>query len=217
MGRSPPWDALQNATEFTPRKQEKIAWPPVKRGTAEFRQRTVSAISYFLTRNGVGDTSLAVSATFVLVLAFAIGMVSGMRSLTAPAVTAWAGHRNWLNLAGTRLAFMGSTAAVAIFTVLAIVELIVDKLPSTPSRTAPVGLTARFVCGALSGASVGVSAGQSLAPGAILGAAGGLAGAFAGYQWRTDLVKALKVPDFVIALVEDAIAIGAGLFLVSRH
>jgi uncharacterized membrane protein len=157
------------------------------------------------------------SATFVLVLAFAIGIVSGMRSLTAPAVTAWAAHRNWLNLAGTRLAFMGSTAAVAIFTVLAIVELIVDKLPGTPSRTAPVGLIARLVLGALAGASVGVSAGQSPAPGAILGAAGGLLGAFAGYQWRTELVKALKVPDFVIALVEDAMAIGAALFIVSRH
>jgi uncharacterized membrane protein len=157
------------------------------------------------------------SATFVFVLAFAIGIVSGMRSLTAPAVTAWAAQRNWLNLAGTRLAFMGSTAAVAIFTVLAIVELITDKLPSTPSRTAPVGLIARLLSGALSGACVGVSAGHSPALGAILGAAGALAGAFAGYQWRTNLVKALKVPDFVIALVEDAIAIGAGLFIVSRH
>jgi len=157
------------------------------------------------------------SATFVLLLAFAIGIVSGMRSLTAPAVTAWAAHRHWLNLAGTKLAFMGSTAAVAIFTVLAIAELIADKLPSTPSRTAPVGLIARFVCGALSGACVGVSAGQTLAPGAILGAAGGVAGAFAGYQWRTGLVRALKVPDFVIALVEDAMAIGAALFIVSRH
>jgi uncharacterized membrane protein len=157
------------------------------------------------------------SAPFVLFLAFAIGIVSGMRSLTAPAVAAWTARRNWLNLAGTRLAFMGSTAAVAIFTVLAIIELVADKLPSTPSRTAPVGLIARFVCGALSGACVGVSAGQSPAPGAILGAAGAIAGAFAGYQWRTGLVRALKVPDFIIALVEDAIAIGAALFIVSRH
>lgn len=157
------------------------------------------------------------STTFVFVLAFAIGIVSGMRSLTGPAVAAWAAHRNWLNLAGSRLAFMGSSAAIIIFTVLAVVELIADKLPRTPSRTAPPGLIARFVCGALSGACVGVSAGQAPTMGAILGAAGGLAGAFAGYQWRTGLVKALKVPDIVIALLEDAIAIGAGLFIVSRH
>ncbi|MGB6684684.1 MAG: DUF4126 family protein, partial [Candidatus Acidiferrum sp.] len=141
------------------------------------------------------------SVTSVLLLAFAIGIVSGMRSLTAPAVAAWAAHRGWLNLAGTRLAFMGSTAVVAIFTVLAIAELIADKLPSTPSRTASVGLIARFVCGAFSGACVGVSAGQSPAPGAILGAAGAIAGAFAGYQWRTGHLKALKVPDFVISLL----------------
>jgi len=157
------------------------------------------------------------STSFVLFLAFAIGIVSGMRSLTAPAVTAWAAHRSWLNLVGTRLSFMGSTAAVEIFTVFAIVEIIADKLPWTPSRTAPTGLTARFICGALSGACVGVSAGQAPTFGAILGAAGGIAGAFAGYQWRTRLVKALKVPDFVVALLEDVIAIGAGLIIVSRH
>ena len=156
------------------------------------------------------------SATYVLFLAFAIGIVSGMRSLTAPAVTAWAARRDWLNLAGTRLAFMGSTAAVAIFTVLAILELIADKLPSTPSRTAPVGLIARFLGGALAGSCVGVSTGQAPLYGAILGAAGGLAGAFAGFQWRTGLVKALKVPDFAIALLEDVIAIGAGFFIVTR-
>ncbi len=156
------------------------------------------------------------SISYVLFLAFAIGIVSGMRSLTAPAVAAWAAHRNWLNLASSPLAFMGSTAAVAIFTVLAVVELITDKLPKTPSRTKPVGLIARIVCGALSGAAVSVSAGQSLGFGALLGAAGGIAGAYAGYQWRTGLVKALGVPDFVIALLEDAIAIGGGLFLVSR-
>jgi uncharacterized membrane protein len=144
------------------------------------------------------------STTFVLFLAFAIGVVSGMRSLTAPAVAAWAAHRNWLNLAGSRLAFMGSIAAAAIFTVLAIIELIADKLPSTPSRTKPMGL-------------VVVSAGQSLVYGALLGAAGGIAGAFAGHQWRTGLVNALKVPDFVIALVEDAVAIGIALFIVTRH
>jgi len=157
------------------------------------------------------------STSFVFFLAFAIGVVSGMRSLTGPAVAAWAAHRNWLNLAGSRLAFMGSTAAVAIFTLLALIELIVDKLPSTPSRTKPLGLIARFVLGALCGACVVVSAGQSIVYGAALGAAGGIAGAFAGHQWRTGLVNALKVPDFVIALVEDAIAIGAGLFIVTRQ
>ena len=52
--------------------------------------------------------------------------------------------------------------------------------------------------------------------GAVLGGVGGVVGGFAGYEARTRLVKALKVPDTVVALLEDAVAIGGGFFLVSR-
>src|SRR4029077_1011113 len=154
--------------------------------------------------------------TLVLLLAFLIGIVSGFCSLTAPAVVAWAAHRGWINLNHSPLQFMGSTAAVVIFALFAVVELVADQLPSAPSRTAPPGLIARIVLGALCGATIAVSGAQSIAIGAVLGAAGGIAGAFGGYQIRTRLVKTLKVPDFVIATLEDAVSIGAGLFLVSR-
>src|SRR5713226_3993606 len=83
----------------------------------------------------------------VLLLAFLIGVVAGLRSLTAPAAVAWAARRNWINLHNTPLSFMGSTAAVVIFTLLAVVELVADQLPSTPSRTKPPGLIARIVLG----------------------------------------------------------------------
>ena len=156
------------------------------------------------------------SASLVLFLAFLIGVVAGLRSLTAPAVVAWAAHRNWLNLHNTFLSFMGSTAAVVAFVLLAVVELVTDQLPSTPSRTKPPGLIARVILGGLSGAAVAAAGFQSMAIGGVLGAAGGVAGAFGGYQVRTRLVRALKVPDFVIACLEDAVAIGGGLFIVSR-
>ena len=152
----------------------------------------------------------------VLLLALLIGIVSGLRSVTAPAVVAWGAHLNWLNLRNTALSFMASTAAVVIFTLLALVELIADKLPSTPSRTEPVGLIARILLGGLSGACVAVSGAQSIVLGAVLGAVGGVAGAFAGYEVRTRLVKALDVPDLVVALLEDSVAISGGLFIVSR-
>jgi uncharacterized membrane protein len=154
--------------------------------------------------------------TLVLLLAFLIGVVCGLRSLTAPAIVAWAAHLGWIHLDQARLHFLGSTAAVAVFTLFAVVELVADQLPSAPSRTAPLGLSARVVLGALCGAAIASSGTQSIAIGAVLGAAGGIAGAFGGYQARTRLVKALKVPDFVIATLEDAIAIGAGFLLVSR-
>ena len=152
----------------------------------------------------------------VLLFAFLIGVVAGLRALTAPAVTCWAAHLHWLKLDHSSLSFLSSTAAVAIFTVLACVELVTDQLPATPARTKPQGLIPRILFGGLSGTAVAISGGQSLALGAILGAVGGVAGAFAGYQVRTRLVKALKVPDFVIAVLEDAVAIGGGLYLLSR-
>jgi len=156
------------------------------------------------------------SPTCVLTLAFLIGVISGLRSFTAPATVAWGLHLGWLNVGSSRLAFMGSTAAVIIFSLLAFGELIADKLPSTPNRTSPAGLIGRFILGAFAGAILATAGGESFALGAVLGGIGGIAGAFAGYQARTRIVKALKCPDFVIAILEDAVAITGGLFIASR-
>ena len=156
------------------------------------------------------------NTTSVLALAFAIGVVAGLRSMTAPAIVSWAGHWKWLDVQHSSLAFLSSTAAVYILTAAAIVELIVDKLPKAPNRTAPLGLIARIALGGLSGAALCAAANQSVAFGAVLGGLGGVTGGFAGYEVRARLVKALKVPGFVIALLEDAVAIGGGFFIVTR-
>jgi uncharacterized membrane protein len=156
------------------------------------------------------------NTTTVLVLAFLIGVIAGLRSMTAPAVVSWAVQWKWLGLHDSSFAFLGSTLAAYILAGAAIVELIVDKLPNTPSRKAPPGLIARFVLGGLSGAALCAASNQSVVLGAVLGGVGGLAGAFAGYEARTRVVKALKAPDIVVALLEDAVAIGGGFFLVSR-
>ena len=152
--------------------------------------------------------------TQVLLLAFLIGVIAGLRTMTAPAVVAWAANRHWLNLHSSPLALMGSTAAAIVFTLGALGELVVDKLPSTPKRTQLLGLIGRSVFGGLSGAAVAVSGAQSIALGAVLGVAGAIAGTFGGYEVRKRVVRALKVPDFVIALLEDAVAIAGGLLMV---
>ena len=154
--------------------------------------------------------------TTVFFLAFAIGFVAGLRALTAPAVVSWGAHVRWLKLGGTSLRFLGSPITVGIFTLLAILELITDQLPSTPSRTAPPGLIARFLTGGFSGAAIAVAGGQSAFLGGLLGALGGIVGAFGGYQARTRLVKALNIHDFVIAALEDVVAIGLALLIVTR-
>jgi uncharacterized membrane protein len=156
------------------------------------------------------------NSSMVLVLVFVMGIVAGLRALTAPAVVCWAAHLSWLNLQNSHLAWMGSTAVVAIFSILALAEIINDKLPATPSRLAPPSLGIRSITGALAGTALALAASHSLLFGIVLGALGALAGAFLGYYVRHAIVTGLKVPDFPIALVEDAIAIGGGLLIVSR-
>ena len=150
-----------------------------------------------------------------LLFAFLIGLFAGLRSLTPPAAVAWAVHLGWIKLVRP-LSLIGSLPALIILSLLAIVELVIDKLPSTPSRTAPPGLITRIVTGGLTGACVSVGGGQSAFVGAGLGLIGGIVGCFAGYQARARLVRFLRVPDLYVALLEDLVAIGGSLFIVSR-
>jgi uncharacterized membrane protein len=150
-----------------------------------------------------------------LLFAFLIGFFSGLRSLTAPAATAWAVYLGWLKLEGP-LALIGSIPSVAIFTLLAVVELVADKLPKTPSRTSPPGLIARIVMGGLAGACVAAGGGQGALLGAVLGIVGGVAGCFGGYQVRTGIVKALGTRDIYVALLEDLVAVAGCLWVSSR-
>ena len=149
------------------------------------------------------------------VLAFFIGVVAGLRSLTAPAAVSWAARLGWLHLENTWLAFLGFAATQYIATVLAIAEIVNDKLPKTPSRKAPAPFTVRILMGALSGAAIG-TAGQGIAGGLIAGALGAVAGTLGGYEFRSRLVKAIGGNDLPIALLEDAIAVGGALWIVSR-
>jgi uncharacterized membrane protein len=156
----------------------------------------------------------SISLNYVFILALGIGIVAGLRSLTAPAVVAWGAHLSWLNLHGSPLAFIGSTPAVAILSVLAIGELIADKLPMIPKRTASAPLMARVVTGSLCGACLCAAVGKSLLAGTLLGGIGGIAGAFLGYGIRRRLDFHIK--DLVVAVCEDLVAVGLALFLVSR-
>ena len=151
-----------------------------------------------------------------VILALGIGMISGLRALTGPAVVCWAAHLGWINLQDSHLAWMGSTAAVAIFSILALAEIVNDKLPATGSRLAPPSLVIRAVTGGFAGAALGIAGTHSIFPGILLGAIGAIVGSYLGYYVRHGIVTGLKVPDLPIALLEDAIAIGCGLLIVSR-
>jgi uncharacterized membrane protein len=150
-----------------------------------------------------------------LLFAFLIGLFAGLRALTAPAAVGWAVYLSWITIARP-LSLIGSLPAVIILSVLATAEIIFDKLPNTPNRTAPPGLIGRIVTGGLTGACVSLGGGKTALVGAALGVIGGIVGCFGGYQVRARLVKSLRLPDFNVALVEDLIAIGGSVFIVSR-
>jgi len=148
-------------------------------------------------------------------LAFLIGVVAGLRAMTPAAAVSWAARLGWLRLEGTPLAFLGSAITPYILSALAIGELINDKLPKTPSRKTPVPFAARVMLGGLCGAAAGAP-GQAWLAGLVAGALGGLAGTLGGYEFRSRLVKATGGRDLPVALLEDAIAICAAFWLVSR-
>jgi len=149
-------------------------------------------------------------------LSFLLGCVDGLRSLTAPAIVCWAAHFGWLHFAGTKFAFIAHRSTLTVFTLLAIVELVVDKLPNTPARTAPVGLIARIVLGGASGLALATGAGISVSPAGVIASIGAIAGAFGGYHIRRAVVLKTHLPDLVVAIAEDAIAIAGGLLIVSH-
>ena len=151
-------------------------------------------------------------ATYIL--AFLIGAVTGLRALAPAAVVSWAAHLGWLHLQGTLASFMGATVTPYVLSGLALVELVTDKLPSTPSRKIPMQFGARILMGALCGTSLAAPAGLWVG-GLVAGIVGAIVGTLAGAELRGRLSRAIG-KDLPIALLEDMVAIGSALLIVSQ-
>lgn len=145
----------------------------------------------------------------VLLLAVAIGVVAGLRAVTAPTVVGWAALLGWINLDGIWVGWLSHPATVAILTVLAVAELIVDLLPNTQARTGAVPFGARLILGAFAGAVLGAAWGY---PWSALGAGliGAVLGTLGGYAARQRMAAAAGGRDLPIALLEDAVAVLGG-------
>jgi uncharacterized membrane protein len=153
----------------------------------------------------------------ILSLPFLMGCVCGLRSMTGPAVVCWAARLGWLQLDRSPLAFLHNPVSLVVFTLLALGEMVADKLPFIPSRTMIGPLGVRFAFGGLCGAALLLSGGSGVSPwlGALVGGVGGVAGAFAGYHLRRALTVRAGLPDLPVALLEDLVAIGLGFYVAS--
>lgn len=143
-------------------------------------------------------------------LALLIGVTAGLRAMTPLAAVSWGAWLGWIDLSATPFGFIGNIIAVVILTLLAVVELVTDQLPTTPSRKVPVQFGTRIVTGAASGALL-LSGGWIV--GLILGAVGAVIGTYGGAAVRSSLVKSFG-RDLPAALIEDVVAVAGALLIV---
>jgi uncharacterized membrane protein len=150
----------------------------------------------------------------IYIFALLIGIVAGLRVMTPLAAVSWAAHLGWLHLENTWLELLGATVTPYLLSLSAIGEIINDKLPKTASRKSPMMFGVRIVMGALCGAAL-CAASHTMLGGALAGAIGAVIGTLGGYELRTRLARAIG-KDLPIALLEDAVAIGAAILIVLR-
>ena len=154
-----------------------------------------------------------------LALAAGIGALAGLRTFAPPAVVSQAARHSLIPLRRSRLHFLRSSAAANITAALAIGELVADKLPAMPSRLKAGALIARAASGAICGSAIASgrrAPAKTVAAGGVLGGLTAIAGASVGYHVRRQLGMKLNVPDPAVAVVEDMLAIGGAVVIVSR-
>lgn len=139
--------------------------------------------------------------------ALALGIVSGMRSLMAPALIARKAATDPEGLPEVLTRPQTRTA----LEVMAAGELVADKLPFAPSRLAFPSLAFRAVSGALMGGAFASSRRASPGKGALAGALGAVAGAYAAYHLRQIVDRTLNVADPLVGAAEDALAAAIGM------
>lgn len=90
----------------------------------------------------------------IILLSSLIGIAAGLRAMMAPVLVSWAAYCGLVAIKGGWLEWLGYRFTPWILTVAALVELVTDKLPSTPSRRVPQQFGARLVSGGLAGAAL---------------------------------------------------------------
>ena len=152
--------------------------------------------------------------TGVYLRAGLLGFVTGLRSMTPLALLNWT-KRIGIDADSTMDRVLDAPASRVVSSLLAVGELVGDKLPITPSRLSVGPLLGRLAIGAVAGATICQRSRLSPGVGAAIGATAASAGSVAGYYARKNLDKVKFVPDFVWAGAEDLFALGLG-YLATR-
>jgi uncharacterized membrane protein len=141
-----------------------------------------------------------------LLHALALGAASGARSsagLAAVALTSKPTDH------GAVAAKLGGRVGTAVTALMAVGELVVDKLPATPSRLAVQGLVPRLVLGATAAGTQANRAGRPVVIPALVGAAGAAGFSYLGARFR-DVAQKRFGSDRPGAIAEDVAAAALG-------
>lgn len=153
---------------------------------------------------------------FFCACALILGLVAGMRTVMAPAVFALALSRRPELVPPVSPAQWFTPLPLAnLLGLAALGELVTDKLPRTPNRTAFGPFIARLVSGAVTGAAV-VQVGRiNLWFGVVCGAIGALVGTFGMFHVRRFVGRVTRIRDPFIGAMEDIIAIALAVSVVA--
>ena len=144
-----------------------------------------------------------------------LATLAGMRSMSAPAfLSHYLSRQPHTGLAKSPLRFLQKPGTATLLKALAAGEMVVDKLPGIPDRTAPPALLGRLFSGALVGAAWYKSRHGSALSGGVVGGLAAVAATFVTYALRTGISKQTGTPIALVGVGEDALVVGGGAVLL---
>jgi len=147
------------------------------------------------------------------ILAILIGIVAGLRPLTALAAIAWGAWMGGIDLSEGWLSFLGYGWSPWVFSLAAITEFVVDKLRPEAGLSWRQRFFTRLGSGAICGAAIG-SIGNLAIECMGWGVAGAAIGVFAS-AWLLKRLAAVFGDARPAGLVEDMLAIGGAAAAVA--
>ncbi|KUG08020.1 DUF4126 family protein [Solirubrum puertoriconensis] len=161
---------------------------------------------------------MRINRTSVFWQTLGLGALSGLRSMSSLAMLSHVLHKQPSGrLAASPLRWFQSGTAANALKVMAGGELLGDKLPNMPDRTAPPILGGRILSGALVGGVLAKANRNSLWQGALLGAAAAVASSYAALYLRKAASRNTPVKEPWTGVVEDAITLASGTALLKGN
>jgi uncharacterized membrane protein len=146
----------------------------------------------------------------ILMTAAALGAISGMRSMAAPALLTHELAERGSHLDGSTLGrLLSSESTSRVLSLFAGGEMLADKMSFVPDRTSALPLVGRAVIGSLTAAAYAVHRRRSVVLPAAIGAAAAIASTFAAFHIRRFAAERFHIPDRLLGMAEDAVVVAA--------